>query len=145
MFNKVLVAIDEDEMSQKVIEATLSIVKKSVDAHITLVNVSKDNVAGCLMYVPKDFLEVALKKVEQASVETLEKAKSNLLSSEEVSIDTVNLKGDPAQQILEYTQAHEHDLIIIGSRGLSGMKGVMLGSVSHKVSQLSTCPVLIVH
>ncbi|WP_082592542.1 universal stress protein [Paenibacillus sp. Soil766] len=39
----------------------------------------------------------------------------------------------------------EQQLIIIGSRGLSGIIEMMLGSVSHKVSQLSSYPVLIVH
>ncbi|WP_445670890.1 universal stress protein [Paenibacillus sp. FSL R5-0473] len=37
------------------------------------------------------------------------------------------------------------NFIIIGSRGLKGIKEMMLESVSHKVSQLSSCPVLIVH
>ncbi|WKT79177.1 universal stress protein [Lysinibacillus fusiformis] len=62
-----------------------------------------------------------------------------------MSIKTIHLKGDPSHQILEYAKEHEQELIIIGSRGLSGMKELMLGSVSHKVAQLSKCSVLIVH
>ncbi|QIZ10996.1 universal stress protein [Priestia megaterium] len=37
-----------------------------------------------------------------------------------------------------------YQLIIMGSRGLGNIKGLLLGSVSQKVSQLSHCPVLII-
>lgn len=78
-------------------------------------------------------------------MEKLEKAKSRLITGDGISIEMVPLKGDPAHQILEYAKEHEQDLIIMGSRGLSGIKEIMLGSVSHKVTQLSKCPVLIIH
>jgi len=74
----------------------------------------------------------------------LENAKSALIS-EGISTDIIHLKGDPAHEILNFAKNNEQQLIIIGSRGLSGMKEMMLGSVCHKVSQLSSCPVLIVH
>ncbi|MBS4201672.1 universal stress protein [Bacillus sp. FJAT-49732] len=78
-----------------------------------------------------------MNELEKESIEKLEKAKSKLISVGVISIETVHLKGDPTHQILEYAKEHEQELIIIiGSRGLSGMKEIMLGSgVSHKVSQ----------
>ena len=53
--------------------------------------------------------------------------------------------GRPARAITEFAKKHEVDLIIIGSRGL-GASGdsFMLGSVSHKVTGLAKCPVLVV-
>lgn len=146
MFNKILVAIDESGLNSKILEATIEIARHK-NAHLTLVNVSKENVTMGLTYVPEEYLESVLKKLEKESKEILEKAQFELLKSfpEGISIETVHLKGDPALQILDYAKDHVQELTIIGSRGLSGMKGVMLGSVSHKVSQLSSCPVLIVH
>ncbi|MGV2805317.1 universal stress protein, partial [Clostridium perfringens] len=76
--------------------------------------------------------------------EQLQQAKSKLKSAG-INPETVHLKGDPAHEILNYARDTEQQLIIIGSRGLRGIKEMMLGSVSHKVSQLSSCPVLIVH
>lgn len=53
--------------------------------------------------------------------------------------------GRPARAITEFAARHGVDLIILGSRGL-GASGdsYLLGSVSHKVTGLSKCPVLVV-
>ena len=55
------------------------------------------------------------------------------------------VKGGPtARTIVSFSQEHENDLIVMGSRGLGSIEGYLLGSVSHKVTSLSTCPVLVV-
>ena len=144
MFNKILVAIDESELNNKILEATLNIATSN-ESLVNLVNVNKENVTTGLTYVPEDYLEEALDQLEVQSMEKLEKAKSRLIPGDGISIEMVPLKGDPAHQILEYAKEHEQELIIMGSRGLSGIKEITLGSVSHKVTQLSKCPVLIIH
>ena len=144
MFNKILVAIDESELNNKILEAALNIATSN-ESLVTLVNVNKENVTTGLTYVPEDYLEEALDQLEVQSMEKLEKAKSRLIPGDGISIEMVPLKGDPAHQILEYAKEHEQELIIMGSRGLSGIKEITLGSVSHKVTQLSKCPVLIIH
>lgn len=60
------------------------------------------------------------------------------------SLRTRVLSGHPAQTIVRAAQREGVDLLVIGSRGLTGVKAVALGSVSHAVAQLATCPVLIV-
>ena len=53
--------------------------------------------------------------------------------------------GRPAREINEFSIKHGVDLIILGSRGLGASGDVyLLGSVSHKVTGLSKCPVLVV-
>lgn len=54
------------------------------------------------------------------------------------------LSGHPAQTIVRAAQREGVDLLVVGSRGLTGVKAVALGSVSYAVAQLATCPVLIV-
>ncbi|NQU72224.1 MAG: universal stress protein, partial [Rhodospirillales bacterium] len=41
--------------------------------------------------------------------------------------------------IIEYAEQHDIDMIVIGSRGLGDLKGMLLGSVSHKVAHLAEC------
>lgn len=50
--------------------------------------------------------------------------------------------GDPAQRILQRAASEGADLIVMGSRGFSDLKGLFVGSVSHKVSHLAPCAVM---
>lgn len=54
------------------------------------------------------------------------------------------LDGDPAGEILRYAEENAIDLIVSGSRGLGGLKGLFLGSVSHKLIEGADCPCLVV-
>jgi nucleotide-binding universal stress UspA family protein len=53
-------------------------------------------------------------------------------------------EGDAAQRIIETASEVKCGLIIIGSRGRGGFKELLLGSVSHKVTNHAGCPVLVV-
>lgn len=48
-------------------------------------------------------------------------------------------EGDPAKLIVSVAEETKPDMIVMGSRGLSNLKGILIGSVSHKVSQLAKC------
>ncbi len=48
-------------------------------------------------------------------------------------------QGDPATCILAVAEDQKTDLIVMGTRGLSNLKGLLVGSVSHKVNQLCEC------
>ncbi|HEY3475019.1 MAG TPA: universal stress protein [Anaerolineales bacterium] len=54
------------------------------------------------------------------------------------------IEGDPAAAIIEVAKTRKNDLIIMGSRGLGRLAGLMLGSTSQKVVSHAPCPVLIV-
>jgi nucleotide-binding universal stress UspA family protein len=47
--------------------------------------------------------------------------------------------GDPAKRILEHAEKENADLIVMGSRGLSDLEGLLLGSTSHQVAHLARC------
>lgn len=52
--------------------------------------------------------------------------------------------GDPARVILRALDRERADLVVMGSRGLGEIKGLLQGSVSHKIAQLAPCPCLTV-
>ena len=60
------------------------------------------------------------------------------------SVEGMLREGSPAEAILEAAEQVNADLIVLGTRGLSDLKGLLLGSVSHKVIQLSSCSCLVV-
>jgi Universal stress protein family. len=51
--------------------------------------------------------------------------------------------GEPAEEIVDFARLEHIDLIVMGSRGLSPIKELLLGSVSDKVLRTAPCPVLI--
>jgi nucleotide-binding universal stress UspA family protein len=53
-------------------------------------------------------------------------------------------EGDAAQRIMETANEVKCGLLLIGSRGREGFKELLLGSVSHKVTNHASCPVLVV-
>jgi nucleotide-binding universal stress UspA family protein len=71
----------------------------------------------------------------------LDKAK-NFQKTLKVSKELV--EGRPAEKIVETAKKGMFDLIVVGSRGLSGFKEIFLGSVSNRVADKAHCPVLIV-
>jgi len=52
--------------------------------------------------------------------------------------------GDPAEAVLDTAKREKADMIVLGTRGFGDFKGLVLGSVSHKVSSRATCAVMTV-
>lgn len=61
-----------------------------------------------------------------------------------VQVETLLEVGDHAQVIIDTANKGNYDLIIMGSRGLSPFKELLLGSVSFKVMHHARCPVMVV-
>jgi nucleotide-binding universal stress UspA family protein len=52
--------------------------------------------------------------------------------------------GQAGREIVDAARAHDAGVIVVGSRGRSGMTGLVLGSTAHKVIHFSDRPVLVV-
>ncbi len=59
-------------------------------------------------------------------------------------VRTIAQDGDPARAILDCAKREKPDMIVLGRRGLSDLQGLLMGSVSHKVSHLADCACLTV-
>ena len=59
-------------------------------------------------------------------------------------IKTIVHEGPAARSIVSHAKRQNADLIVMGSRGLGAVEGMLLGSVSHKVSNLADCTVMAV-
>jgi nucleotide-binding universal stress UspA family protein len=67
-------------------------------------------------------------------------------SENKVEVRTEVLIGATSvvKEIVEYAEEHKIDLIVIGTRGISGIKKMLLGSTASGVLSYAHCPVLIV-
>lgn len=146
MFHRILVAVDEDAARERVLEAVQS-VSHQEGTLVTLAHVSKIGTMIAYPYISRDMIESVLAEDAANSQRVLDQAVDELKNglSAGIAVTTVCLQGEPALQILNYAEKNDYQLVVIGSRGLEGVKGLLLGSVSHKVSQAAHCPVLIVH
>ena len=61
-----------------------------------------------------------------------------------IEATSVLVRGDAATEIIEYSNQEQIDLIVAGSRGLSQMRRLLLGSLSRKLVHYAGCSVLIV-
>lgn len=91
-----------------------------------------------------------------ASAEALEQARDKLQVKLQVAIceaffdgsqscGVVLREGDPGREILKYAAENAVTHIVLGSRGLGGIKGALLGSVSSRVLREATCPVTVIN
>jgi nucleotide-binding universal stress UspA family protein len=74
----------------------------------------------------------------------LETALSQSAKAPRTDVQTLLLHGAPASTIVQRATQEGSDLIVLGTRGVSDIKGFLLGSVARKVASLAACPVLIV-
>jgi nucleotide-binding universal stress UspA family protein len=78
--------------------------------------------------------------LEQAAARLVERVVREVDGSG-VEVRLVTAEGPPAWVLID--AAGDDDLIVVGSRGLGGFKGLLLGSVSQQVANHAHCPVLI--
>jgi nucleotide-binding universal stress UspA family protein len=88
--------------------------------------------------------------MQEAINARLEDAQSILKAAKAVvgevagGVHTEMLEGSSAEAIIEVAKTRKSDLIVMGSRGLGRLAGLVLGSTSQKVVSHAPCPVLIV-
>ncbi|HHW37691.1 MAG TPA: universal stress protein [Bacillales bacterium] len=142
MFSKILVAYDGSDLAKKALQMAMEFSQGNPDLSLEIVHVYQiPTVAiGEGVYTPS----------AQAAMNYLENAQKVLAEAEELVAGTIKnfnvtlREGIIARNLLDHANETGCDFILIGSRGLSGIKEYFLGSVSHNVVQKSKVPVLIV-
>ncbi|HWS48117.1 MAG TPA: universal stress protein [Acidimicrobiia bacterium] len=81
--------------------------------------------------------------MQHESAEICERAAAQAGRSD-VKCETHAVPGDPADALIDLAEQIHADLLVIGSRGMTGMRRFVLGSVPNKVSHHAPCSVLIV-
>ncbi|MEM3521533.1 MAG: universal stress protein [Candidatus Bathyarchaeia archaeon] len=140
MFKKILVPVDGSEDSKKALKYALDIANK-YNSRLTALYVVSKRVYAHIHEL--GVLAMLTNELELEGEKILEEAQglAKLLG---LSIETKLVHGFPAEEILNMAEKENYDLIVIGGKGLSGVKTFFLGSVSDKVTHHAKCSVLIV-
>jgi nucleotide-binding universal stress UspA family protein len=137
MYERLLVAVDHSEVSERVLDAAQKLAALS-QAEVWVLHVREREVIPRMGLVPTESDTQAQEAVD-AAVEALTKAGVNVHA--EVR-DT--LFGHAAREIVEDAKLHDAGVIVMGSRGRTDLAGMVLGSTAHKVIHLSDRPVLVI-
>jgi nucleotide-binding universal stress UspA family protein len=144
-FSKILVAIDGSEASWDAADYAIEMAKKDraelialTVIHLPLSSYGLSSAKNELkrpkekeeMLQSKDWFDKLNKRAQENKVQL----KTEIINSQ-MSIDG---------EIVEYAEHHSVDLIIIGTRGSSGFKKMLLGSTVSGVVTYATCPVMVV-
>lgn len=68
----------------------------------------------------------------------------SMLTEKGADFTDLIIEGPPGEKICEVARIERCEMIIMGCRGRSDLKGLLLGSVAHRVLQQAPCPVLVV-
>jgi nucleotide-binding universal stress UspA family protein len=94
--------------------------------------------------LPEGFWTDIDQAAQRQASEAIEMAIRQFDDAKGLAISSEILKGSPASAILDEAESWGADLIVMGSHGYTGLKRLLLGSVSHAVISHATCSVEIV-
>lgn len=145
---RVLVAVDGSKPSVDASDQAIDLAKRYGAELIVLYVISPDTRYNYLEDVITPRLPRALKDVVmiamQKGAKHVDKVKQKALEKNvKVKTDVVIGISSVVKEIIEYAEKNKVDMIVMGSRGLSGIKKMLLGSVASGVLIYSHCPVLV--
>ncbi len=147
---KVLCAVDGSEFSQWAVEA-IGALGRSALSSVTLLHVLDTRhlkPAGAPHVATYRGVKAAMEKSGDAILRRatgyLETALSQSAKRPRTDVRALLLHGAPASTIVQRATQDGSDLIVLGTRGMSDIKGFLLGSVARKIASLAACPVLVV-
>lgn len=141
-FRKILVAYDGSKLSRKALDHAVKLAQAHLETELLVAHVIQYPVMVLGEAMITASAEVQKEYYEQ-SEQLLAEVKDILAALPNPS-RTLQLSGKTAAAIVECAEEEACDLIVIGSRGVSNLQEIMLGSVSHDVVQHSPYPVLVV-
>lgn len=140
MIKSILVAVDGSEGSKKAMELACDLGKKQ-GASLHVIHVAQPPPGKRVLVLG------AASVTGEATPEELKKAGEQVVNSardiakdhgfDDLAVSVVG--GDPTARIIDCAKKKDVDMIVMGTRGLSDLSGLLIGSVSHKVTHLAPC------
>lgn len=145
MIRKILVPLDGSEHAGKALDIAVDLAEK-YSAEVVLLSVVPYTDLVLVSMVPSSVREEPyLIKLRDYYEEVLSKAlRKTKKIKPNLKVSTKLTEGKQADKIVETAKEGRFDIIVMGSRGMSGIKEFLLGSVSHRVADKAPCAVLIV-
>ena len=146
MFNKILVALDGSDHAQKALDTAIKLAQRC-NAELILFHAMQ---FGNLGPAYDAMVTRSAREVYQSLAD--EQANAILSAAEHAAngqgVQNVTRRKEAADSaagaIIAAAESDAVELIVVGTRGLTGLREIAMGSVAHKVTAAANCPVLIV-
>jgi len=139
---KLLVAIDGSSNSMRALQFAIDLARKtSAPSELVLAN-AHDDIAlrGASQFVGKDAVDGYLNDLARTEL----KDALALAADSKVAFTSRMLRGQIAQAIAEEAKAAGCDMIVLGSKGRTALKDLLIGSVAQRVASISDVPVTLI-
>jgi nucleotide-binding universal stress UspA family protein len=153
-FSKILVAIDGSEPSMDAADYAILMAAKYKSGLIALhvlperikyeydIKIDSDVPSSIATTSPREIVELPRQDLEEKAFNKIkEKCKENNVN---VNTEVINNTKSVAPEVVDYAESNNIDLIVIGTRGRSGFKKLLVGSVASAVVTYAHCPVMVV-
>jgi nucleotide-binding universal stress UspA family protein len=139
IFSKIIIAIDGSDASMDAADYAISISKQH-NAELYALHVIRADVDLFGPHETSEFMTEMRNEGKKYMDKVILKANEKNIQIKTEFISSTNIAGG----IVDYAEENNIDLIVIGTRGLSGFKKLLLGSVATNVVTYAHCPVMVV-
>lgn len=142
--NKVMLGFDDSASS---LDATQFL------NHLDLAKMEKVDVVSIMQTIPFYGMNYSLTALEfwpkyrailEKSLKVVEKNLSSQMAKEKIHTEVIAETHDIADTLIKYSEDHQSDLMIVGSKGKTMMENVLIGSVSNRLAHHAKVPLLVV-
>lgn len=142
MYDDILVPTDGSEGAQAAVEQALKIAENHGATVHALYIIETTNVLGDMDWSP--IRDELMRQAEEATQQVSEKAEELDDQSRNTNVVTIEEQKDgaPSEEILNYADEQDIDLIVMGTHGRTGLERTVLGSTTEKVIRKADKPVL---
>ena len=142
MYQKILVPLDGSEFSECVLNHVRAIATECHVPQVVLLGVAEPISYQVYYMIGIEDRVREMQKETQKYVESYLSKAADSLRQDGLTVQTVVVSGRPAEEILDYANKNQVDLIIMSTHGRSGVSRWVVGSVTDKVVRHSVTPVL---
>lgn len=142
-FKKILFPVDLSETSPKIVPFVTSMAEK-FDSKVHILFVARAFQYFTSIYVPHPSIDMFENEIFEGAQKSLREFTEKYFKDTD-RIKTAVVKGDAAEEILNYIKKEGIDLLIMGTHGRKGLDKVIFGSVAEQVSKTAPVPVMLVN
>jgi nucleotide-binding universal stress UspA family protein len=143
IFRNIMVATDGSQLARKAVDSAILIAKQN-EAKLYAVHVIdlQAYYSSIPFSIDAEWMKVMEEHLRTQGKEAIAYVE-NAGRTANILVESANLEGNPADEIVNFAEKHDIDLIVMGSLGKTGIQGFLLGSVTENVIRHSKKSVFI--